>query len=177
MPTVSEIISIAKVSEYLAAVDIYKSGINFGGNDVGLPRKLYCIRKNVEKVFDLDPTDDTLTKTANYLFSLCNRYAFKAQTILNIASGGTIAPVTPSGSLPLPFDYEVTAISTPLANGESSVVLSTFIGFNIAFNRNNIPQSTVNQGGSYYSWNRATGSFSVSPSAVTGELFQIIPIG
>jgi hypothetical protein len=122
-------------------------------------------------------TAASLRSTANYLYWLCGMFQLQAQNIISGSGGGSVSPNPPSGTLPNPFDYEVTGSSTPLANGESSVVLTTFIGYNIAFNRSNIPQSVVNTGASYYSWNRVTGAFQCFPAAVSGEIFQIIPIG
>ena len=46
--TVEEIIGIAKKSQYLAAIDINKSGLYGGGIDKDLPNKIYTVRKSVE---------------------------------------------------------------------------------------------------------------------------------
>ncbi len=90
MPTVSEIISIAKVSQYLAQVDILNKGLFSGGIDSKLPRKIYCIRKNVEWLYGLDSTDSTLVKTANYLYALCAPYNMRATLIISGGAGGVV---------------------------------------------------------------------------------------
>ncbi len=45
-------INIAKLSQAYAAADIAKSGLYGGGCDLSLPRKIYCIRKNVEWLYN-----------------------------------------------------------------------------------------------------------------------------
>lgn len=52
--TTLEKINIAKISQYLALNAISKGGLNGGGQDVRLPRKIYLVRKNVEWLYDLD---------------------------------------------------------------------------------------------------------------------------
>lgn len=97
MPTVSDIINIAEVSQYLALTDIEKNGLDGGGIDLQLPRKLYCIRKNVEWLNDLDNTQGSLIPTANYLYSLCYKNG-QAALISGGGGGGSIAPISGGGS-------------------------------------------------------------------------------
>jgi hypothetical protein len=52
--TVEEIIGIAKKSQYLAAIDINKSGLFGGGIDNKLPNKIYTVRKSVEYMQGVD---------------------------------------------------------------------------------------------------------------------------
>lgn len=69
--TVQQIINIAKISQYLAQIDIAK-GSMFGRRiSPGTPLVLYNERKAVEWLYSLDPSDDSLTLTSNYLYSLC----------------------------------------------------------------------------------------------------------
>lgn len=98
MPTVQEIISIAKISQYLAANDYANSGLFGGGRDRLLSRKLYGIRKNVEWLYGLDSTDETLIKTSNYLYALCAPYNSEAALIAGDGSGGII--INPSTGVP-----------------------------------------------------------------------------
>ena len=82
-PTIPTIIQIAKISQYLAANDSAQSSALVGSYlDTRLPRMLYMERKAVELRYDLDPTDSTLTDTANYLWALCGKYQLQAQAIL-----------------------------------------------------------------------------------------------
>ena len=98
MPTVTEIINIAKVSQYLSIVAIQRGGVYGGGVDKKLPRLLYGVRKNVELVYGLDNSDTTITKTSNYLYALCGRFSMEAQNLLNGGGGGSLLhEVSPAG--------------------------------------------------------------------------------
>lgn len=113
MPSVSDIIDIAKISQYLINLDILKGGLYANGIDLNLPNKIYSVRKNVEWLYELDNTDSSLTETSNYLYALCAPYSFKAQIILNGGSGTTpIIPVNP------PSGYSWTRITTQV-NGDN----------------------------------------------------------
>ncbi len=173
--TVPEIIEIAKASQFLAANDIARRGVYAGGIDMGLDRKLYLIRRSVERVYDLDPSDSTLIKTSNYLYALCGKYGLQARYMTG--GGGSVSPVGPPPStLPQPYEFEVSG-STLVVAGTGSAMIEDFIGYNVIFVRNNLTQSTINQGSSYFSWNRVTGLFQCFPDAVATELFQIYPVG
>lgn len=172
--TVQQIINIAKVSQYLAQVDVAKGKLFGSRITPNTPQILYCERKAVEWLYNLDPTDDTLTLTANYLYSLCRGYNLKAQSISG-AGGGGISPVNPANA-PSPLQFIVAASGTTFVDGQSSAVLTSFIGYNILFARGGVPQSTVDTEPTYYSWNRSTGTLSINIAAITGELFQIYPV-
>jgi hypothetical protein len=169
--TVSEIILIAKKSQFLASNDIQRKGYFGGGIDLQLPRKIKAVRENVEWMYNLDPTDDTLVGTANYLLSLCGAYSFKANAI---SGGGTVSPIAPPSTLN-PYQFTVDG-SSFIATGEDTKNITLFIGYNIIFVRNNIPQSSVDNGGTYFTWDKVTGEFTCVGAAGAGELFQIYPI-
>lgn len=78
-----------------------------------------------------------------------------------------------AGLVPPDKEIEVTASGGTINNGDNAKIFSDLIGRRIRFYRNNIKQSTINQGGSYYSFNAVTGQVSWVPAAVTLELFQI----
>ena len=101
--TTLEKINIAKVSQYLCINAITKSGLWGGGQDLNLPRKIYCVRKNVEWLYDLDPSDDTLTPTGNYLLALCAPYSLLAASIISAGGGGTISPINPNAAQQYPI--------------------------------------------------------------------------
>lgn len=96
MPTVSEIIEIAQVSQYLSANAIRRGGLYSSGIDKRLPRLLYMVRKTVELRYEQDSSDDTLPKTSSYLYALCGKFSLEAQRLLNIGGGGSVSPITPS---------------------------------------------------------------------------------
>lgn len=173
--TVAQIISIAKVSQYLCTVDIEKTGLYAGGTDLNLPRKLYSTRKDIEYQYELDPSNEDIAPTAAYLYALCGKYGLYAQAILLNpgTTGGTISRTAPS-----PYQFTVDASTSFIIDGQSSKTITAFIGYNLIFIRGGITQSTVNpgDGSSYYSYTKATGSFTMYPAAATGELIGLFPI-
>ena len=172
--TVLQIINIAKISQYLCVNDIQKSGLYGGGTDLQLPNKLYNIRKGIEYQYDLDSTNTDLPATAAYLYALCGKYGIYAQNITG--SGGSISPITPINA-PIPYQFTVAASGTLIINGQSSVIVTSFIGFNLLFVRNEIPQGTIDLGGTYYSWDRDEARLTISPAAIVTEHFFFMPIG
>jgi hypothetical protein len=138
-----------------------------------LPQKIYSIGTSVQRTYDADSTDDTLPQTARYLYALCGKYGLQASVVTQTA--GSVSPATPNVPV-VPYQFIVAASGNLINAGESSVTISAFIGFNLLFARNGIPQSTVNTEPSYYSWDKETGLFTISPGAILGELFQIYAI-
>lgn len=135
MPTVPEIIDIRPIAQYLATIDIPKKGLYGGGTDVNLPRKIYLIGKSVQRIFDNDPTDDTLELTANFLYTLLGIYGLKAMVVEE--SAGTVSPVQPgpvSGIL-FPFyihssDFEsdgVTYLNTKIVGVNISLFINEYV--------------------------------------------------
>lgn len=170
--TIAQIINIAKISQYLAQVDVAKGAL-YGQRVTPLtPKILYTERKAVEWLYDLDPTNSTLTLTANYLYSLCRGYNLKAQSI---TGGGSVAPPVP-GTAPLPKIFIVNTSSSFIQDGQSSKIITDFIGWNLLFARNGIPQSTINTELTYYTWDKTTGLFTIVGAAVDTELFALYPI-
>lgn len=172
--TVAQIISIAKVSQYLCAVDIEKSGLFADGTDINLPRKLYSTRKDIEYQYTLDPSNEDIAPTAAYLYALCGKYGLYAQAIILDpgTTGGTV-----SRTAPLPYQFTVDASTSFIIDGQSSKTITAFIGYNLIFVRNGATQNTTNDGsGAYYSWIKATGSFVMYPAATTSEILGLFPI-
>lgn len=110
---------------------------------------------------------------ANYLYWLCGKFALDAQYIITGTGGGSVVPINP-GATPNPIEFEVT-INSFIPEGGSTVTIPSFAGYNLLFVRNNIPQSTVDLGGSYYTWVKSSGLFTCYGPAVGGELFQLYP--
>lgn len=172
--TISKKITIAKINEYLISIAIRKGGLNGGGIDLELPEKIRNIRKSIEYQYALDPSNTTLTGTSNYMLSMCI-YINEAQAIvLNPGtSGGVISRTSPS-----PYQFFVDASTSFIIEGQSSKIITAFIGYNLIFTRGYTPQGTVDPGGggSYYSWTKETGSFVMYPAAVSTEFLQLIPV-
>jgi len=118
-------------------------------------------------------TNPTARGVANYLQWLCGKFGLTAQYVISGAGGGSVLPIFPS-SIPNPFEFVVSSTSF-IPTGSSTAVISSYIGFNVIFVRGGITQSTVNIGGSYFTWDKLSGTFTCSPAAYVGELFQIYP--
>lgn len=172
----SDIIGIAKISQFLAANDVAKGSLFGGRISPNTPKILYMERMAVEWMYNIDPSDSSLTLTANYLYSLCRGYNLAAQGILNQGGGGQVSPINIT-TAPNQIEFNVGA-STLLATGATSCTISAYTGFNIILVRGGVPQTTVNEGGgaSYYSWDRDLAQLVVSPQVYAGELIQIYPI-
>lgn len=122
MYVVSEIINIAKISEYLCANDIAKKGLWGGGVDLQLPNKIFNIRKSVEFVYTIEPTEPSLIATSNYLYALCAPYSLKAAWIINNFSNGSTSPTSPLTSIVSPLRITQADFATATAwNGQNSI--------------------------------------------------------
>jgi hypothetical protein len=171
--TVTQIMDIWPIAMYLSANDIQNRRSNSGAVDITLPQKIYSIGTSVQRTYDADSTDDTLPLTARFLYALCGKYGLQASVVMQ--TSGTVSPVTPNVPT-VPYQFNVAASGNLINDGESSVIITSFIGFNLLFVRNGIPQTTLTTESSYYSWNKDTGLFTITPGAILSELFQIYPI-
>ena len=113
-----------------------------------------------------------VTSTSNYLNALCGKYALEANYL--ISPGGIVSNITTPAIVPTPIEFVVSG-SSLIPNGGNSAVVGSFIGFNLLFIRNGISQSTINNGSSYFSWDKGTGTFVCYGNAVSDELFQLYP--
>lgn len=169
--TVAQILNIARVSLYLAANDVSK-GVLYGIRKIPTsPRIIYMEYKSLEWMYNLDPTNSSLTQVGNYVYSLCRGYNLAAQGVSG--GGGSISPINPNVSLPAPIEFVVDASTSFMTEGETSVLIPSYIGYNIMFSRNNIIQTQIDTAGSYFTWNRVTGLFTVAGAAQLDELFSI----
>lgn len=126
MPTVLEIINIAKVSQYLVSNAYANGGLYGGGLDRLWARKLYNIRKDVEWMSGLDPSNDTLIAASNYLYALCAPFNSEAAIIAATGSGGII--VNPSTGQPvnladISLEFELGVTSSPVSVNGVNVIL------------------------------------------------------
>jgi len=173
MLNVADTIQIAKYSSLLASLDLEKGSTNNPALVPNLPDILTIEGGILQWLNDIDPSNADLTKVANYVYSLCGSYGLTAQAIIS-GGGGSVTPGQPSLPPP-PYQFTVSA-SSFIATGESAKVITAFIGYNLIFIRGGVPQSTVNEGGTYYSWQSSTGTFTCVGAADEGELFQLYAI-
>lgn len=173
--TVAQKLNIASICEYIISNAIAKGGLYGSGIDLQLPTKIYNIRTTIQYLYELDPSDDSLQSTTNYLYAMCGKFGLVAQAVLQIA--GTIAGTSGAASAPNPYQFTVAASGTFLVDGDTSKTITAFIGYNLIYVRNSSTQYTVNDGsGSYYSWTKATGSFVSTPAVVTGEIIGLFAV-
>ena len=173
--TVAQKLNIASICEYIISNAIAKGGLYGSGIDLQLPTKIYNIRTTIQYLYELDPSDDSLQSTTNYLYAMCGKFGLAAQAVLQIA--GTIAGTSGGASTPNPYRFIVDAGTTFMIDGQSSKTITAFIGYNLIYVRGGIDQSTQNDGsGSYFSWVKATGSFTTYPALATSENIQLIAV-
>lgn len=173
--TIPQIINWAKIAQPLARIgEGARRAKGDSMADVDLDIKLYMTRKDVEYEYAQDPSGDNIFSMGNYLLSLMGIYLFQAQNASG--GGGSISPVTP-GTIPNPYDFEVSASSFIATSATTKTFPSSWQGLNILFVRNSITQSTTNQGATYYSWDKNTATLTlINGAAQLTELFQIYPI-
>lgn len=169
--TIAEKIAIAEINEYMITAAIVKGGLYASGIDVELPTKIRVIRESIQYKYNTDPSETTLTQTSNYMLGLC---LFVAAAKNITGNGGTIAGVHPIGSPPNPYDFIVSG-SSFIPSGDTSKIITAFIGYNVEFIRGSIPQYTTDpgDGSTYYSWDKDTGTFTLSVAAQDTERFRI----
>lgn len=103
MHTIKEIITIAKVTEYLFLNRINEGNVFADGTDLEIPYKIYNIRKSLEWAYKTQSSPGTfdytfdstfgeflkndiinsLTHVANYLYALCLPFNKEAENIIN----------------------------------------------------------------------------------------------
>jgi len=184
--SIAEIIELGRASTYLSANYVSKQGL-FGGSVIKpvLPVQIAFVTDALDWGNSGGAqTDASLRSTANYAYWLFGKFQLQAQQIIDGDGGGSVTPTPAGGTLPYPLDWEITANSSPLKEGDLSATLTNFIGYNIQFTRTGITQYTTapSDGEStYYSWNRVTGLFTLladtSPfgAAQLTERFRILP--
>jgi hypothetical protein len=113
-----------------------------------------------------------LNSTSSYLNALCGKYGLEATYL--ISPGGILSNIISPSAVPNPIEFLVSG-SSLIADGGGSATISSFIGFNLLFIRNGISQSTIDNGSSYFTYDKTTGTFNCFPNATTDELFQLYP--
>lgn len=126
---IATIIQYAQISQFLASDDVSKSYLFKGGPPPvqRLPRLLYIVRKSVQWLYNIDPTNATLPATANYLYWLCGRYIAQAKTILGLGGGGAIINPSTGAATSLTGVFVQFKVGDPGANmiaGETVLTLT-----------------------------------------------------
>lgn len=94
--TTPQILSIARVCEYMTVVDSHTKQVLKGADlNQRQARLIYMERIAVQNRYDLNPADPTLIATGNYLFSLLRNWP-AAQNRINSITGGVPAITNPA---------------------------------------------------------------------------------
>ena len=175
MATVLETIRYGQATVYLMSNDVAKGTLFKPQLSDQKDALMVAIVTDALKWYyeDIDPTNETLQGTANYLYWLCGKYQLAAR---NLAPGGSVTPLPPSTLMPQPVEFVVDTSTSPILAGGGSLVIPQFIGFNIVFDRSNVPQTKLTDQSTYYTWNGVTGLFTCFPAAAGGEIFSINPV-
>ena len=102
MPSIQDIIGIAKVSEYLVTAGIIRGGLYGSGIDLSHARKLYCIRKNIEYRYTQEDIGGgetpsaALVSVSNKLYSICYNVSLATAIYNSGNGGGSVTPVSPT---------------------------------------------------------------------------------
>lgn len=92
---IQDCLSYASVCQYLAANEKAKQDAFSGGFlNKNIPSLIYLVRKSLAWAYGRNPSDISLIKISNYLYSLIANYIGAAKVILN--TGGTGTTVNPS---------------------------------------------------------------------------------
>lgn len=175
--TTDDLILWGKISQPLSAIGEAKKKATAGGTvDTDLHIKLYVERKSVAWYnSQADPDADILYTISNWLFALEGIYGLQAQ-FLDGGSGGSVTPVSPSSTgRPEQLNFTVAASGTTFIDGQTSVSLPTFIGWNVTLDKNGQPMTQITTAPIYYTWDRDSGVLTLSQAAITGDEFQITP--
>lgn len=170
MATFADTIKIGYISAYLANIDSLKSSLFGRKLDTRLQLMLQMETEAVDWMYQLNPTDTSLTSTVNYLYELCGVYAVKALNI--VASGSsntTLTNVASNGYIYTSIPYIVT--STDLGTG--APVNNTTVWTNPIFINaqqltfilvDNVPETS----GSGFTFNPTTGTITRGNPFFTG---------
>lgn len=173
MPTPAIIIQVNDVSGYLAANAVSMGSLFSPFLNPKLPLILYMEGKALS--WGNQYGTDDIQAVANYVYAMDYKSQY-ALRIVNGGGGGAVTPVNPGIPPPTPLDFKVSG-ATVIPTGSSSLVIGSFIGYNVDFYRNGVTQNTTDlgDGSSFYTWDITTGLFSMSSAAQAGELFRIVP--
>lgn len=173
--SIPTIIEIADICQYLAEVDnLKKRSFRNGALVNHLPQLLYMENSTLRWLYETDPTNVSLDSVGKYVFALCSGYVARAVDIMTGGQGGSVAVIS-SGSIPSPYYFIVDASTSFMVDGDTTKIITSFIGFNLVYSRNGIVQTTVTSEPTYFSWNSVTGVFVTTPALVTSELIALVP--
>ena len=169
--TVPQQIDIGNASSIYFSNEIDSGTLKGGYIDERDRNSIYLVRQGLEWLYELDPTHEDLDLIGNYLIAIC-RHGARAEA--NIVGGGS-TPTIELASRPERIEFYVSSSSLIPTGGLSVTLPESWQGFNLSFDRGNVPQSSLNTEPSYFTWDRDTRLFTCFPAANLGDLFALIP--
>lgn len=127
MLTIAEIISVAKISSYLASRDIARGGVYAQRIKKDLPLLITMERKSLEWAYDQDEDYEDIKAVANYVYNLCAPYNLEAQRLLGQYSGSSVNQSSAISGLYFPI--MVTSESSYWTDG-TNYVRPALVGIN-----------------------------------------------
>lgn len=172
--TIPQTINNGYIASFLAA--LYNDNQRLMGGALPAPSNPVSIKMVADALYwgwsGNAQTSESLKAVSNYLIYLGSKFFLQASIITG--TGGSVGQITPVNLTPVRLDFIVSG-SSPIPSGGSSLLITSYIGYQLNFVRNGIPQSTLNTEPSYFSWNTNTGSFNCYPVLNAGELVSLIP--
>ena len=169
--TVQQQIDIANVCSIYSSNELESGLRNTGYIDPKNRDLIYLVRQGLEWLYELDSSHEDLDLIGNYLIAIC-RHSARGEA--NIVGGGT-TPTISGATRPDRIDFYVSSSSLIPTGGTSVTLPESWQGYNLSFDRGNVPQSILTTEPSYFSWNRNTRLFTCFPAAALGDLFSLIP--
>lgn len=172
--TIPQYIQFGKATEFLMG-NYEADGVIWGQRIIqkGSPVLVNIVTDALRGQYEGQPNDSTLEGVAQYLLFLCGMFQLQARSISG--GGGSVIPV-PGGIMPDPIEFVVNDTTSPIITGGSTLIIPQFRGFNLVFGRNDIIQSQVDNGGTYFRWNKVTGLFQCFGVAQLDDLFSLNPV-
>ena len=124
--TPANIISLAKITQYLSLCDISSRVALQGGDlDITYPQLIYMERRSIEYQYNFWPANPGLNAALAYLYNLLGRYLFQAQQILGTGSGVIVIPGSGAGAslTAQQLQFEVGETGALLIAGQTVLVL------------------------------------------------------
>jgi hypothetical protein len=169
-----QVIEIADLSVSLAA-NYQAEGSLYGPRKAtSAPQTIAIVADALRWNFDAFDDAESVAGVTNYLYWICGKFALEAQNMVYGPGGGVVVLPNPLPETPNPIEFEV-SVASLIIPGSVVANITEYIGYNLLFVRNNVPQSIINVGGSYFSWNKSIGELTFSPAAEAGEVFQFYP--
>lgn len=170
--TIQQKIDIGNASSIFTSNELSGGKLHGGTIDKKLPTLIYLVRQGLEWLYELDPTHEDLVPISNYLIAIC-RHSARAE--LAIVGGGS-TPTISGVSAPAQLNFTVAASGTTLIDGQSTVTLTQFIGYNLVVVKSGTGLTQITTAPVYYTWDKVAGLLTVVPAAFLGDEFQITPV-